>query len=129
MLRLKANKTSLYKLVRSYESLPPMRRACFTKTPRAPTFWLTWTDDCGLCGEAFLSACGGKPLLSITRREFCGEDVSRDVHTLDLSDLRERGMVEVFITPAERRRLNAEQKKAPSGSEDPPGADKPRGLP
>lgn len=36
MLRLKANKTSLYKLVSDYEKLPPMRRTRFTKAPRQP---------------------------------------------------------------------------------------------
>ena len=90
MLRLKANKTSLYKLVNYYVSLPRMRQTQFTKAYRSPDYWLTWTDGWGRCGKAFLSACGGKPLLSITKSELWGEEVSREVHTLELADLRER---------------------------------------
>ena len=95
MLRLKATKTSLYKLVRYYEPLPPMGRTQYIKAYRDPSYWLEWMDASGLWCKAFCSTCGGKPLLAITKRDG-GEEVSRVVHDLDLSDLRERGMVEEF---------------------------------
>lgn len=103
MFRLKANKTSLYKLVNTYEDLPPMRRVEFTKAYRTPDWWLKWTDADGLLCEAFFFTCMGKPLLSIDKKEFCGPQVSRIVHTLDTKDLLERGMVEKSTTAAERR--------------------------
>lgn len=95
MLRLKAAKTSLYKLVHYYEPLPPMGRTQFTKASRDPDYWLEWTDACGISCKAFLSCCGGKALLAITKRDG-GAEVSCVVHGLELSDLLERGMVEVF---------------------------------
>lgn len=108
MLRLKATKTSLYKLVREYESLPPMRRTRFTKAFREPDYWLEWQDPGGLWCKAFLSVCGGNALLSVTRKEFCGPEHSRVVYGLGLPELRQRGMVEEFHTSAERRRPAAE---------------------
>ena len=104
MFRLKANKTSLYKLVGKYEDLPPVRRVEFTKAYRTPDWWLKWTDADGLLCVAFFSTCMGKALLSIDKKEFCGQQVSRVVHDLDTKDLLERGMVEEFTTAAERRR-------------------------
>ena len=104
MFRLKANKTSLYKLVGTYEALPPMRRVTITKAYRVPGWWLKWTDADGLLCMAFFSTCMGKPLLAIEKKEFCGPQVSRVVHGLDEKDLLERGMVEEFTTAAERRR-------------------------
>ena len=104
MFRLKANKTSLYKLVGEFEDLPPMRRVTITKAYRAPDWWLKWTDADGLLCVAFFSTCMGKALLSIDKKEFCGPQVSRVVHDLDAKDLLERGMVEEFTTAAERRR-------------------------
>lgn len=95
MLRLKATKTSLYKLVHFYEPLPPMRRTQYIKSSRDPSYWLEWMDACGLWCKAFCSTCDGKALLAITKLDG-GEEVSRVVHGLELSDLLERGMVEVF---------------------------------
>ena len=103
MFRLKANKTSLYKLVGTYEALPPMRRVTITKAHRAPDWWLKWTDADGLLCVAFFSTCLGKPLLAIEKKEFGGPQVSRVVHDLDAKDLLDRGMVEKFTTAAERR--------------------------
>lgn len=103
MFRLKANKTSLYKLVSAYEELPPMRRVELKKAPGTPDWWLKWTDADDLLCVAFFSTCMGKPLLSIDKKEFCGPQVSRMVHDLDTRDLLERGMVEEFTTAAERR--------------------------
>ena len=106
MLRLKATKTSLYKLVHLYEALPPMRRAEFTKAPRTPDYWLEWRDANGLWCKAFFSTCLGKPLLSIEKREYDNSLVSRQVYNLDHKDLLERDMVEEFTTAMERRRAN-----------------------
>ena len=104
MFRLQASKTSLYKLVGEYEDLPPVRRVEFTKAYRTPGWWLRWTDADGLRCVAFFSTCMGKALLSIDKKEFCGQQVSRVVHDLDTKDLLERGMVEEFITAVERSR-------------------------
>lgn len=104
MLRLKANKTSLYKLVSDYEKLPPMRRVTFTKAPCPPDYWLEWADAGGLWCKAYLAGGVGRALLAITRKEVGGPEVSRVVYSLELKELRERGMVEEFITAAERRR-------------------------
>ena len=49
MLRLKANKTSLYKLVGKFEDLPPMRWVTIAKAYRAP-------DDLTLGGGGKVSA-------------------------------------------------------------------------
>ena len=72
MFRLKANKTSLYKLVGEFENLPPMRRVTITKAYRTPDWWLKWTDADGLLCVAFFSTCMGKPLLSIKKRSSAG---------------------------------------------------------
>ena len=47
MLRLKANKTSLYNLVATYKPLPGMRRVDFQKANGRPDYWLEWTTDDG----------------------------------------------------------------------------------
>ena len=102
MFRLKANKTSLYKLVSAYETLPPMRGATITKAHRSPDWWLKWTGADGLLCTAFFSTCLGKPLLTIEKKELGGPRVSRVVHKLDAKDLLERCMVEEFPAAAER---------------------------
>lgn len=43
VLRLKANKTSLYNLVATYKPLPGMRRVDFQKANGRPDYWLEWT--------------------------------------------------------------------------------------
>ena len=99
MLRLTANKTKLYTLVQKYvDNLPPMRSGTqFIKYPRTPK----WDK-----AHAFFSTCMGRPLLSIEIKDGeSGKTVSREVYNLDLQDLRDRGMVERFVTAAERRRL------------------------
>ena len=104
MLRLKANKTSLYTLVRAMDPCAGgFRAAEFSKVPRTPEYFLKWGHG-GLWCNAFFSACMGRPLLTVEKRDFDGNVISREVHTLDLADLRERGMVQEFTTAAERRR-------------------------
>lgn len=94
MRRLTANKTKLYKLVAEFEPLPPMRRTTFVKSYRRSSYWLRWDDKDGLMCEAFFAACGGRPVLLVKKREFCGEEIHSVVHGLDMADLTRRGMVE-----------------------------------
>lgn len=105
MLRLKACKTSLYKLVAEYvKDLPPMRSGTeFIKYFSTPDYALEWVTKDWNRAHAFFSTCMGRPLLAIEVRDD-GHTVSREVHTLAVADLRERGMVEEFTTAAERRR-------------------------
>lgn len=105
MLRLKACKTSLYKLVAEYvKDLPPMRSGTeFIKYFRTPDYALEWVTKDWNRARAYFSACMGRPILAIEIRDD-GRTVSRVVHDLDMADLRERGMVEEFTTAAERRR-------------------------
>lgn len=108
MLRLKATKTSLYKLVAEFvPNLPPMRRGTeFIKYPRTPDYALNWIAPEWDTAHAFFSTCMGRPLLSIEIRDGeTGKTVSRTTHALNPQDLRERGMVEEFVTAAERRRI------------------------
>lgn len=108
MLRLKATKTSLYKLVAEFvPELPPMRRGTsFIKYPRTPDYALGWITQEWDTAHAFFSTCMGRPLLSIEIKSGeTGKTVNRTTHALNLQDLRERGMVEEFITAAERRRV------------------------
>jgi len=108
MLRLKANKTSLYKLVSEYvPDLPPMRTGTeFIKYPRTPDYALDWITPEWDTAHAFFSTCMGRPLLSIEIRSGeTGKTVSRTTHALDLRGLQERRMVEKFVTAAERRKM------------------------
>lgn len=102
MLRLKTNKTNLYKLVSGYEHLPRMRRTKFRKERGRPSYYLEWADGSGLRCSAFFSAVGGKPKLWITKKDLDGL-VSSAIHTLDLEDVKGRGMVEEFAPATERR--------------------------
>ena len=108
MLRLKASKTALYKLVAEFvPNLPPMRKGTeFIKYPRTPDYALNWITPEWDTAHAFFSSSMGHPLLYIEIRSGeTGETVSRTTHALNLQDLRERGMVEEFTTAAERRRM------------------------
>lgn len=107
MLRLTANKTKLYTLVADYvDNLPPMRKTEFIKYPRTPDYALDWITPEWEKGHAFFSTSMGCPLLSVEfKNGETGKTVSRIVYTMDLQDLRERGMVEEITTAAERRRI------------------------
>ena len=95
MLRLTANKTKLYTLVADYvDNLPPMRKTEFIKYPEREK------------GRAFLSACMGRPLPKIDIDEKgTGRLVWGAYKYIDLQGLRDRGMVEEYVTAAERRRI------------------------
>ena len=93
MLRLKANKTSLYNLVATYKPLPGMRRVDFQKANGRPDYWLEWTTDDGHT-KAFLSSSLGHPILTITTHDAAGGQLYHEAHRLSVEGLRERGMVE-----------------------------------
>lgn len=111
MLRLKATKTSLYRLVAAYvDNLPPMRSGTqFIKYPRRPDYAMDWITPEWDTGHAFFSTCMGHALLSIEIKGGKTGTVSRKVYDLDPQDLRERGMVEEFVPAAERRRTKREE--------------------
>lgn len=104
-MRLKANKTSLYKLVAEFMPLPGIRRIDFTKAPRGQDCWLEWATGDGYA-KAFLTTITGSPLLSVTIRDVDGSQLSYKVHNLSVDGLRDRGMVEEFTTAMERRRAS-----------------------
>ena len=107
MLRLTASKTKLYTLVQKYvDNLPPMRSGTqFTKYPRTHDYALEWATEREK-GRAFLSACMGRPLLKIDIDEKgTGRLVWGAYKYIDLQGLRDRGMVEEYVTAAERRRI------------------------
>ena len=103
VLRLKANKTSLYNLVATYKPLPGMRRVDFQKANGRPDYWLEWTTDDGHT-KAFLSSSLGCPILTITTHDAAGGQLYHEAHRLSVEGLRERGMVEEVTTAMERRR-------------------------
>jgi len=94
MLRLKATKTTLYKLVASFEPLYGMNHTVFYKVPRHPSYFLDWRDDDGEYYRAYFSACLGQAILTITKRDIDGRQLSRQVHCLSIQELRECGMIE-----------------------------------
>ena len=88
MLRLKANKTSLYNLVATYKPLPGMRRVDFQKANGRPDYWLEWTTDDGHT-KAFLSSSLGHPILTITTHDAAGGQLYHEAHRLSVEGLRE----------------------------------------
>ena len=103
MLRLKANKTSLYNLVATYKP-PAWYAPCgFQKANGRPDYWLEWTTDDGHM-KAFLSSSLGHPILTITTHDAAGGELYHEAHRLSVEGLRERGMVEEVTTAMERRR-------------------------
>jgi len=91
--RLKATKTSLYKLIANYETLPIMKKTTFKKAYRSPSFWLEWYHGDHWC-KAFFAACMGSALLAVEKREDCGDGRSREVHRPAVAELRKLGMIE-----------------------------------
>lgn len=71
MLRPKANKTSLVKLVRSkgYD-VPSMRQAGFMGDGRIRAYWLNWTDAQGARHSAYYTGVGGRPCLLVDKTWF-----------------------------------------------------------
>lgn len=81
-MRLKATKSSLYKLVGEHADLPPMHITTFKKAHRCRSYWLHWYE-----GTAYLTASCGCVLLTIN-----GEN--RRVYRPTLAELLGRGMIE-----------------------------------
>ncbi len=97
MKRLKATKTSLYKLVADYvPNLPPMRtKTQFIKHFRRTSYTLEWVTPNWDHAHAYFSTCMGYPLLAIEIRDSeTGKTISRDTYTLKVNDLQQRGMIE-----------------------------------
>lgn len=97
MWRIKANKTSLYKLVAEYAALPGTRRVRFWKAFRQSDYFLDWTQENGYA-QAVLCACLGRPMITVTVRDIDGHQLSREVYRPALADLQERGMIEEVAT-------------------------------
>lgn len=92
-MHLKANKTSLYRLVASFEKLPTMNKTEFIKAPRHPDYILKWFDGESFC-TACVAACLGVAVLSIEKRQAGEKAHFREVHRLSIEDLHARGMIE-----------------------------------
>lgn len=98
MLRIKTNKTNLYRLAKEKSksvrwcSLPPMNRTRFWKAFRLPDYFLEWyTNGCSY--RCYLAAVAGSPLLAIERSTE-GIETHRQVFRLTVEDLQAKGMVE-----------------------------------
>lgn len=88
-MRLKANKTSLYKLVAEHQPLPSMKKTQFCKAPRSRSYFLHWYNDAidEYC-KAFFSVCGGIPSLGLT--------IGSEWHVVNftIQELQGRGMID-----------------------------------
>lgn len=115
MLRLKATKTSLYKLVAKCAKLPGMRWVEFTKVPRRPDYFLKWHQEDGFAAAFFAVGWKG-PFLSVEVHDIDGHQLFSTVYHLTVENLRERGMVENFLTADEKRQM--EETAEPETEED-----------
>lgn len=86
-MRLKANKTSLYKLVAKYEQLPGMKYTDFLKVSRHMAYFLDWRENGEVC-RAFLSPCMGELLLVVETPS------GRRVYRPTIQDLQECRMID-----------------------------------
>lgn len=91
-MRLRATKTSMYKLVSEYAELPPVCETSFEKAYRQPSYYLRWRDVDDMPCKAMLAPCAGRPVLSITRERERAES-AYETHALSIADLRQRGMI------------------------------------
>lgn len=115
MLRLKATKTSLYKLVAEFvPNLPPMRSGTsFIKYPRTPDYALDWITQEWDTAHAFFSTCMGRPLLSIEIKSGeTGKTVNRTTHMSQRKAKEYRRAMEQYTGVAEdvddlKRRVGA----------------------
>lgn len=118
MLRLKANKTSLYKLVAErVKDLPPMRTGTeFKKYPHSRSYALGWITPEWNTARALLTAIMGNPVLSIEVRDgTSGKIVYRNIYPAHIEILKKRGMVEEFTTAAERKRMERVERSVDHG--------------
>jgi hypothetical protein len=89
-MRLKANKTSLYKLVGLYQPLPKMKDTRFSKIPRERSYILSWFNS--VLGEncrANFSVAAGRPFLGLT--------IGVEWHCVNFTaqELKEHGMIDM----------------------------------
>ncbi|MGO5029998.1 hypothetical protein [Candidatus Agathobaculum pullicola] len=100
MKRLKANKTTLYNLVRDMTRnldwlyIPALRKVTFEKAYRRPNFSLSWRNDDGTHSQAFFCACLGCATLAIELHDMDEQQLHRVVCNPSIDNLIERGMVE-----------------------------------
>jgi len=94
-MRLKTNKTKMYKLVSEFILIPvTLKKTGYKKMYRSTSYVLEWYDDQGNKGRAYLAAVMGSPLLSIETGEIGERFTERKVHRLEINDLIERDMIE-----------------------------------
>ena len=95
MLRIKAVKTSLYKLTTEFMAAPRMRNVQFSKIAGARSYRLKWYDDeNGLFFTSILQVCAGRPIIQITGKNWDGQEEFYEAYPLTVEDLMERGMIE-----------------------------------
>lgn len=107
MMQLKATKASLYRLIARYEDMPKRNHTDYSKVPYTRSWFLRWRDDSMLC-EVHFSTILGTACLSVERKDWDGQRVSRKVYHVPLEVLRELNMVEEWTRrgadkPAERQ--------------------------
>lgn len=98
---IKSNKTQLMKLIREKKYLfsadikmKSGRAVSFRKSPYRPDYWAEWTEY-GQTYKFFLTSVMGVPKLILEIHQD-GERIVRDVLTLSVGELEERGMVQVI---------------------------------
>ncbi len=100
MKSLKANKTTLYNLMRDMARdldwlfIPALRKVTFEKAYRRPNFFLRWRNDDGTHSQAFFCACLGCATLAIELHDMDGQQLHRVVYNPSIDNLMKRGMVE-----------------------------------
>lgn len=99
---IKANKTQMMKLIREKKYLFPVeikmksgKAVTFAKAHYRPDYWAEWAAE-GRTYKFFLTAVLGVPKL-VLEVFSDGERITRDVLTLSLDELAERGMIHEVI--------------------------------
>lgn len=103
MERIKANKTTMWTLVKHYtEGMPHeidvQRRCIFHKTYRRPEYNISWVT-----GEYHCHACL-MAVLGQARLVIAANGKTEMMRGLTNAELRRRGMTETVVTAAERKR-------------------------
>ena len=100
MKRLKANKTTLYNLVRDMAQdldwihIPSLRKVSFVKVYCRPDFVLRWRNVDGTHFQAFLCVCDGNAILTISLNDVDKYLLYCIVYHQPIDNLMKRGMVE-----------------------------------
>lgn len=100
MMRIRATKSSLYKLVISrmkrigWNDYVPMRYTAFSKVPRSPSYFLAWTDY-EFRYQAYFTTIFGRALLTVTKSElYYGGKLRREVFHVGVDELEQRCMLD-----------------------------------